>query len=300
MQGHYVPQLAQAVVQANKEEPSSALHLMGWIVGNPSWGFTDPSLYWEFMADHAIVSRADYKLADKACNGTFSGSFSPACQDVMQRMRNQTIGINPYDVIGTCIGRPSDDGGCFTTQAMADTTANWDGMSDRVLASGHNGLAQTFVPCVNLSGTADYLAQQSVRTALHVAPQSLVWQICSQVVQYKYFAPTVAPIYEELALDHRVLVYSGDVDSCVSFPGTEDAVEALGFPRLGGYDWTPWHVDGQIAGFLRAYNTGSAGGSLAWTSVRGAGHMVPTYRPSQAYAMFDRYIQGELPPTKPL
>lgn len=282
-------------MEANKADPAHALNLKGWIVGNPSWGFTDPSLYWEFMAEHAIVSRADFKAADKTCNGTFSGSFSPACAVLLERMRNQTIGINPYDVIGTCIGRPSDDGGCFTAQATADTAAHWDGRSDVVSASGARGLAQTFVPCVNLSGTEDYLAQLAVREALHVAPQALGWQICSQVVQYKYFAPTVAPIYEALAPSHRVLVYSGDVDSCVPFPGTEDAVEALGFPRLPGHEWEAWKVDGQIAGFLRAYDTGAAG-AMAWTSVRGAGHMVPTYRPAQAFAMLDGYIRGELPP----
>lgn len=73
------------------------------------------------------------------------------------------------------------------------------------------------------------MQQQSVRDALHVNSHSLAWRVCSQVVNYTYYAPTMAPIYLNLSSSLDILVFSGDVDSCVPYPGTETNVDDLGY-----------------------------------------------------------------------
>lgn len=47
---------------------------------------------------------------------------------------------------------------------------------------------------------------------------------------YTQYAPSVAPIYKALAPKLYIAVFSGDVDSCVPYPGTEANVDLLGYP----------------------------------------------------------------------
>jgi hypothetical protein len=96
-----------------------------------------------------------------------------------------------------------------------------------------------------------YFTQHAVRDALHVSPKAYAWDVCSIYVNYTQYAYSVRNIYLELkdqldivrtpkhnavrvlALLRIVLlqmVFSGDVDSCVPYLGTEAAVDSLGLP----------------------------------------------------------------------
>ena len=57
--------------------------------------------------------------------------------------------------------------------------------------------------------------------------------------------------------------------------------------------WHRWFYDNQIAGYIKGYDVGS-NGKLHFMTVKGAGHMVATYKPQQALALFTRYISGTL------
>jgi hypothetical protein len=276
-QGHYVPQLVERVVAGNAANPSRSIPLKGWMVGNPSMEFTrDANPYFSFMAGHAIIDGADFVAANATCAGNFVSNPDPSCIQAAEQLRNQTIGINPYNVVGSCNGKPSLNGGCFTSAAAANV----------------EDLGQTFVPCVDVTPSVTYFHQDSVRAALHVSSSALPWDVCSAVVKYVQYAPTVAPIYEQLSPQMRVLVYSGDVDSCVPFVGTQSQVDLLGFPVIPGKGWESWMVASQIAGFCRTYDVGPKG-ALAWCSVRGAGHMVPTFKPAQALALFECFVRDD-------
>jgi hypothetical protein len=74
----------------------------------------------------------------------------------------------------------------------------------------------------------------------------------------------------------RVLVYSGDVDSCVPYLGTEACMDALGLPVVE--PWRAWIVDGQVAGYVKVLGGRAGGPSLTYATVKEAGHMVPTYK----------------------
>lgn len=155
---------------------------------------------------------------------------------------------------------------------------------------------QTVVPCTNLSRIVTYFNRQDVHAALHVVPQSLghAWDVCSDTVQYTQYRPTMTPYYLALKDTLRILVYSGDIDSCVPFAGTEAAVDGLNLTTAIPY--STWLVNDtmgtpQIAGFFKTY---SQCRSLAYATVKGAGHMVPTFKPAQALAMYSAFIAGDL------
>jgi hypothetical protein len=57
------------------------------------------------------------------------------------------------------------------------------------------------------------------RAALFVQPAE--WDICSQVLNYTVYSSNMIPIYNQLVKKYRVLIYSGDVDSCVNYISTE-------------------------------------------------------------------------------
>lgn len=117
---------------------------------------------------------------------------------------------------------------------------------------------------------------------------------CSVYVNYTQYAPTVAPIYLALKDQIDILVYSGDVDSCVPYLGTEAAVDSLGWTVSLPYKrWFITDSAGrqQIAGYVRQYFS-ETGKIASYATVKGAGHMVPTYQPAAAVALFQRYLQG--------
>merc|ERR1712178_535110 len=77
-----------------------------------------------------------------------------------------------------------------------------------------------------------YLARPDVVKALHVRANTKGMQ----------YGPRdqgdLRPVYKELARKYRVTIYSGDVDMCVPYVGTEEWTRALGFPIVES--WRPW------------------------------------------------------------
>jgi carboxypeptidase C (cathepsin A) len=149
-----------------------------------------------------------------------------------------------------------------------------------------------------------YLNQRSVRKALHVNEtwSSKKWNTCNLHLKYSAhdIATDVVPLYKELlskALSHEhalnIMIYSGDDDSVCATAGTQTWLWGLGVPALStNWTWTPWQVDHQTAGYLTKFNVGTGGAKFTFVTVHGAGHEVPAYRPKEALAMFQSYLNG--------
>jgi serine carboxypeptidase-like clade 1 len=103
--------------------------------------------------------------------------------------------------------------------------------------------------------------------------------------------PTLLPRYPALAEAFRILIFSGDADACVPYTGSEEWTARLAADNGWALTapWSPWLVDGQVAGYATAW--GSPRG-FAWATVLGAGHMVPETRPAPALALFHRFLGG--------
>jgi len=105
------------------------------------------------------------------------------------------------------------------------------------------------------------------------------------------------PLYKTLAMKYRLLIYSGDADGCVPFVGTEEWTSGLGFKQTEA--WRPWmagtpqNASASItAGYVTNYAT-DAGHNFTFLTVKGAGHMVPEFKPVPALAMLKRFFAGE-------
>ncbi|GFR49252.1 hypothetical protein Agub_g11267, partial [Astrephomene gubernaculifera] len=146
-------------------------------------------------------------------------------------------------------------------------------------------------PCTDSRAADLWLNDPSVRAAIHAAPASSIgpWTLCSDKISYTRTHGSMIPIHVNNTRRHglRALIYSGDHDMAVPHTGSEAWTAELGYEVEAG--WRPWFVaDEQVAGYVVRYVHG-----LSYATVKGAGHMVPETNPREAFAMFQRFIDGE-------
>jgi hypothetical protein len=293
--GHYTLQLANLLYT----NPIPGLNFQGFLVGNPSLdSHFDGQNYWSFMNYHGLSSDETYAAAVVACNGTFTGPLSPQCAALLAQIRAELPYTNPYNILAPCNGPPSLDGSCFTTAGAAAASGSSSGLSAR---------SQTVVPCMNVTPSVAYLNLPAVKQALHVSPNvTLAWDVCSSALVYTQYAASVVDIYLALKDNVDILVYSGDLDSCVPFLCTEQAVDSFGWTPDPAYNYTRWWITDdegrpQIAGYIRKY-VSATGRVAARATIRGAGHMAPGAdigKPQAALALFNAFLDGGAWPITP-
>ncbi|KAK6138268.1 hypothetical protein DH2020_028015 [Rehmannia glutinosa] len=124
-----------------------------------------------------------------------------------------------------------------------------------VLKTGSTGSVNFFDPCSD-AYVEHYLNTAEVQSALHVKPTT--WQGCS-----------------------------GDIDANVPVTATRYAINSLKLPVETS--WRPWYFENEVGGYVVGYK------GLTFVTVRGAGHLVPSYQPQRALAMVSSFLEGTLP-----
>jgi hypothetical protein len=79
-------------------------------------------------------------------------------------------------------------------------------------------------------------------------------------------------------------MFVGDDLSICSTAGAELWVWGMGEPLS---TWKPWYSQGQVAGYSVEFP------GMRFSAVHGAGHMVPSTRPQQAYDMFVKFLEDK-------
>ena len=140
-----------------------------------------------------------------------------------------------------------------------------------------------YKPCTDNYMTS-YLNSKAVQAAIHVkTPGSVDWQVCSDAINEGY-SPTdvyaaMMPIYKKLIATSkiRILVYSGDDDAICATAGAQLWIWGMGTPTEA---WKPWFSRGQVAGYTVNFP------GMRFSTVHGAGHMVPSTRPQQVTKLY--------------
>lgn len=83
------------------------------------------------------------------------------------------------------------------------------------------------------------------------------------------------------------MVYNGDTDPSINSFAAQNWTSALGIPTERDGAWRPWTLDNcqDMGGYTTRYQ-----GNLQFTTIRGSGHMVPTYKPRQALELMRAFL----------
>ncbi|XP_056885586.1 lysosomal protective protein isoform X2 [Takifugu flavidus] len=300
--GIYIPTLAERVME------DSSLNLQGVAVGNgmSSYEMNDNSLVY-FAYYHGLLGTRlwtelqTFCCTDGKCNfyNTQNQNCSASLSEVQDIVYNS--GLNIYNLYAPCPGgvrpRASVDQGELVIRDLGNLFLNhgWTQLWKQKiqgLASLHQSV-RLDPPCTNSTPSTLYLNNAYTRAALHISSKAQAWVICSTEVNLNYgrLYLDVKKQYLKLlsALKYRILVYNGDVDMACNFMGDEWFVESLN--QQVQVERRPWHYEDeygqQVGGFVKEFD------NIAFITVKGSGHMVPSDKPGAAFAMFSRFIKRQ-------
>uniref|UniRef100_A0A671V3J4 Carboxypeptidase n=1 Tax=Sparus aurata TaxID=8175 RepID=A0A671V3J4_SPAAU len=297
--GIYIPTLAERVME------DASLNLQGVAVGNgmSSYELNDNSLVF-FAYYHGLLgSRLWSELqtfccSDGKCN--FYNNQNQNCTTSLSEVQDivYSSGLNMYNLYAPCPGGVLStliERGELVIRDLGNSFINhqWTQLWNQVCLASLHLSVRLDPPCTNSTPSSLYLNNPYVRAALHISPKALDWVICSSEVNLNYgrLYLDVRKQYLKLltALKYRVLVYNGDVDMACNFMGDEWFVESL--HQQVEVQRRPWLYDDddgrQVGGFVKEFD------NIAFLTVKGSGHMVPSDKPVAAFAMFSRFIKRQ-------
>ncbi|CAK9876890.1 unnamed protein product [Sphagnum jensenii] len=285
--GHYIPELAKAIVDGNKEASSLKINLKGFMAGNPvTDGYWDNVGVIDYYWTHAMISDHTYHQLKKLCNFSDPNCCSNSCNNVYNYATNTEIGnIDPYSI---------------NTPACTETVGGGSPQKKKFLSFRPNnpflrGKPMGYDPCTE-NYAEIYYNRPDVQKALHANISGIIpynWTGCSNLLQNWTDSPfSMLPLYRELiAAGLRIWVYSGDADSVVPVTSTRYSLDALKLPIV--VPWYAWYHHQQVGGRVQGYK------GLTFITIRGAGHEVPLLQHSRFLQMLRVFLADKSLPATP-
>ncbi|GMY27975.1 serine carboxypeptidase-like 33 [Fagus crenata] len=284
--GHYVPQLAELVYDRNKDTTKyPPINLKGFIVGNPETeDYYDGKGLLEYAWGHTVISDELYNKAKQTCDFKIPG-WSIKCNIVMNQVFDKYDEIDIYNI--------------YAPKCLINTTSSQARRSDRVnsltkennYGSRRMRIFGGYDPCFS-TYIEEYFNRVDVQSSLHASiigrTSNVKWKVCSDSIlrTYNLTVFSILPIYTKLKKGGlKIWVYSGDADGRVPVLGSQYWTEALGLSLKS--PWRSWYHNHQVGGRLVEYE------GLTFVTVRGAGHLVPLDKPSEALSLIHSFLTGE-------
>ncbi|PON49562.1 Serine carboxypeptidase-like [Trema orientale] len=254
--GHYVPQLAYTILSKNKGTNQTVINLKGIAIGN-AWVDDNTSEQGIYEYFWTHALNSDETHAGIQKYCDFvTGNFSDTCYQYLDQGDNEIGEIDIYNIYAPLCNLSAPK-------------------------SSSSGSVHYFDPCSDYY-VHTYLNLGEVQTALHAKPTNcgVIWTDSPT---------TVLPIIEQLISSGiSVWVYSGDTDGRVPVTSSRYSVNTLNLPVVKA--WRPWYCSNEVGGYVVEYQ------GLTLTTVRGAGHFVPSYQPERALTLISSFLDGKPPP----
>jgi len=279
--GIYIPTLGRRIL---RDIESSGIALKGLAVGDGCLG-TETSIcgdlssigfgdFWNllFMAGHHQIPISDFRLIMEACqhNGkagflTSNSQEDEQCRAILTKVKRELGGFFEYSLYDECTYRRG--------------------------LLGIQGALNDF-PCGGGMVMNDYLSLQVVHEALNVKSEFFETDNAEGDFDYTPTEPDLTGFYQEINGKLRVLIYNGDTDPAITSFAAQNWTSHLGFDET--QHWRPWTVDScqRMGGYVTRYQ-----GMFDFLTIRGAGHMVPTYKPAATFAFIQAWITEKDYPT---
>ncbi|XP_044961247.1 serine carboxypeptidase-like 34 [Hordeum vulgare subsp. vulgare] len=305
--GHYVPHLAEKIVEQNKKvHKSKHINFKGFMIGNAAIDeASDNRGMVDYAWDHAVISDELYDAINANCRFDQAGNSSDfsssgqnppnaACDRAMNGFYEAFDHIDIYSLYTpACTANPSGAGAAGQLPRRLHRSSATQSDNSRPLRPRYN----SYDPCLD-NYVADYLNRRDVQDALHANTTGSIpyaWTACSDPLfqHWKDSPASTLPVIKRMVdAGLRVWVYSGDTDARVPVSSTRQALRKLGLKTLK--QWREWFTSDQVGGYQVDYD------GLTFVTIRGAGHMVPTVTPVQARQLFAHFLAAKELPPKPI
>ena len=292
--GIYVPTLARAILQhaaefKTKSPGNVTMPLQGFAVGDGCLG-TETGIcgeilsnddgtripYWQilFLAGHAQFPLSTLQEFFRACRPlerqTMHDPVDEHCKVVVDHIFQQVGGYYAYSLYDECT---YDD----PFSLLASNNGLQGGLND--------------YPCGTDRALQAWLKDPAVRQALHVRSEYFA---VDNAVGFDY-TPTekdLTGFYKEINGKLKVLIYNGDTDPAITSWAAQNWTSHLGLEEIES--WRPWTVDAckRMGGYVTKYQ-----GDFDFLTIRGAGHMVPTYKSAATFTFLQAWLtDSDYPP----
>lgn len=279
--GHYIPQLAEVLLDHNARSKGFKFNIKGVAIGNPLLRLDrDVPATYEFFWSHGMISDEVGLTIMNECDFddyVFESPHNvshPCYQAIVEANRIVGHYVNNYDVLLDI---------CYPS--LVEQELRLRKMATKISIG--------IDVCMSFERRF-YLNLPEVQMALHANRTKLPydWSMCSGRLSYSDSDGNIniLPILKKIILNGiPVWIFSGDQDSVVPLLGSRTLVRELAhdlkFKITVPYG--AWFHKQQVGGWVTEY-----GNLLTFATVRGAAHMVPYSQPSRALHLFSSFVHG--------
>lgn len=273
--GHYIPQLADAILTYNLHSSGFKFNVKGVAIGNPLLELgRDTSATYEFYWSHGMISDETRGTIITHCDFSNLHNLSKVCSDAIKEAETINGYVNSYDVLLDV---------CYPSIVQQELR----------LKQMATKMSMGVDVCMTYERKF-YFNLPEVQQALHANQTHLPyqWSMCSGLLNYSDADSSInmLPILKRIIQNKTpVWIFSGDQDAVVPLLGSRSLVLELAH-RLNfstTLPYRPWFHKDQVGGWVTEY-----GKLLTFATVRGAAHMVPYAQPSRALHMFSSFVHG--------
>ncbi|KAI3897649.1 hypothetical protein MKX03_003336 [Papaver bracteatum] len=301
--GFLIPIIVQDLIRDIEDGKYPFLNFKGYLLGNPG---TDRRLEEnarvQFSYNLGFVSYELYQSIRVNCKGNFlnfdlsNGNcsrdrrvFEETTRHMAREARDfagRVTGSNTF----TPLMEPLCDNTLIPSWNPKEMIENGRRRSLVKIEEGFEGENHLLPPsCFRNYGYVllEYWANDDgVRKALHVKEGTTKkWVRCNRDLRYGSELESSIEYHHNISTKgYRSLILNGDLDIVVPHISTEAWIRTLTNLSITD-DWQPWFVSEQVAGFKRTYSNGL-------TYATEAGHSAPEYKPTECYAIFQRWISN--------
>lgn len=283
--GVVIPIIVKNIQDGIEAGHQPQMNLVGYTLGNPvTCDEKDMSFRIPYANKMALVSDELYETTKTDCNGDFQNvdPTNGAC-------------LTDLEMVSLCLEK------IFLAQVL-EPSCNLISPNHTRLKWSRSLLEEDTVDIVSMPHQsrpwcrpANYIYSyiwandEKVQEALGIRTGTKQeWNRCNHTLSYTKDVLNAVVYHEYLSEKTlRALVYSGDHDLAIPYVATLDWIRSLNLTLEGS--WSPWFVEGQIAGYSILYSKNSKY-DLTFTTIKGGGHTAPEYKPKQCLAMVDRWF----------
>ncbi|KAL4561052.1 hypothetical protein LXL04_033214 [Taraxacum kok-saghyz] len=270
--GIIVPKITLELYEGNERGDQPPLNIQGYILISPLTDkFRDFNSRLEYAHRMALISDDIYKSAMKACNGNYvdidtTNSF---CANSLRQYEECTSAINMDNILEPFCDENDPQSDCNSDFSnIVDVWANSKVVQEALnIRPGKIGRFEL------LNNTLHYHQGKNDTSCYS-------YDIFSSFVYHKKLSNKKC----------QSLIMSGDHDMTFPYVGVEQWITSLNVGIKN--PWKPFYVDGQVGGYETKYAQNDY--TLTYATVKGAGHLVPSYKPKETIALVEKWFSSQI------